>query len=83
VTHRQRPATASGVTFLNLEDETGLVNVVCSIGCWTRFRAVLRSAAALEVRGKLEHSSDGVLNVVAHHVSPLRVAVGARSRDFR
>jgi len=48
-----------------------------------RFRAVLRSAAALEVRGKLEHSSDGVLNVVAHHVSPLRVAVGARSRDFR
>ena len=83
VTHRQRPATASGVTFLNLEDETGLVNVVCSIGCWTRFRAVLRSAAALEVRGKLEHSSDGVLNVVAHHVSPLRVAAGARSRDFR
>src|SRR5690606_19127710 len=30
VTHRQRPATASGVTFLNLEDEHGLVNVICS-----------------------------------------------------
>jgi len=83
VTHRQRPATASGVTFLNLEDETGLVNVVCSIGCWTRFRTVLRSAPALEVRGKLERSPDGVVNVVAHHVSPLRVAIGTRSRDFR
>ncbi len=82
VTHRQRPATASGVTFLNLEDETGLINVVCSIGCWTRFRTVLRSAAALVVRGKLERSPDGVVNVVAHHVAPLPVAVGTPSRDF-
>ncbi|MBS1837910.1 MAG: hypothetical protein JST64_09455, partial [Actinobacteria bacterium] len=83
VTHRQRPATASGVTFLNLEDETGLVNVVCSIGCWTRFRTVLRTAVALEVRGKLERSPDGVIDVVAHHVVPLPVTVGATSRDFR
>ncbi len=83
VTHRQRPATASGVTFLNLEDETGLINVVCSIGCWTRFRTVLRSAAALVVRGKLERSPDGVINVVAHHVAPLQIAVGTPSRDFR
>jgi error-prone DNA polymerase len=84
VTHRQRPATASGVTFLNLEDETGLINVVCSIGCWTRFRTVLRSSAALVVRGKLERSPDGVVNVVAHHVAPLQVAaVGSPSRDFR
>lgn len=83
VTHRQRPATASGITFLNLEDETGLVNVVCSIGCWTRFRTVLRTAVALEVRGKLERSPDGVLNVVAHHVVPLPVTAGAASRDFR
>ena len=30
VTHRQRPSTAGGVTFLNLEDETGMLNVVCS-----------------------------------------------------
>ncbi len=40
VTHRQRPMTAQGVTFLNLEDETGLVNVVISKGCWARFRKV-------------------------------------------
>ncbi len=32
VTHRQRPATAAGVTFVNLEDESGLVNVICSTG---------------------------------------------------
>ena len=42
VTHRQRPATAGGTTFLNLEDETGLVNVICSPGCWTRYRKTAR-----------------------------------------
>ena len=42
VTHRQRPMTAQGTTFLNLEDETGLINVVVSKGCWARFRRVAR-----------------------------------------
>ena len=32
VTHRQQPATAKGTVFLNLEDETGLVNVICTRG---------------------------------------------------
>ncbi len=46
VTHRQRPATASGITFLNLEDETGLVNVVVSKGCWARYRRIARDPGA-------------------------------------
>src|SRR6185436_21058601 len=56
VTHRQRPSTAQGTTFLNLEDETGHVNVVCSRGCWARYRQVARSAPALLVRGRLERA---------------------------
>ena len=44
VTHRQRPATAGGTTFVNLEDETGFVNVVVSKGCWARYRQAARSA---------------------------------------
>ena len=40
VTHRQRPATASGVIFINLEDETGMLNVICSVGLWNRYRRV-------------------------------------------
>ena len=44
VTHRQRPATAGGTMFINLEDETGLINVICSKGCWTRYRAVAARA---------------------------------------
>jgi error-prone DNA polymerase len=71
------------VTFLNLEDETGLINVVCSVGCWARYRTVLRSVPALVVRGKLERTVDGVVNVVAHRVDPLPVAASVPSRDFR
>ena len=67
---------------MNLEDETGLINVVCSPGCWIRFRTDARNAAALLVRGRVE-SSEGVVNIIAEHMSALRVAAGATSRDFR
>ncbi|MGQ0519661.1 MAG: error-prone DNA polymerase [Actinomycetota bacterium] len=82
VTHRQRPATASGITFLNLEDETGLVNVICSPGVWARHRRVARSCPALLVRGRLERA-EGVVNVVAERIEPLDLALPTRSRDFR
>jgi error-prone DNA polymerase len=82
VTHRQRPATASGTTFLNLEDETGLVNVVVSRGCWTAHRRVARTAPALLVRGRLERA-EGVTNVIAERLEPLPLDAPTKSRDFR
>ncbi|MDQ3679870.1 MAG: error-prone DNA polymerase, partial [Actinomycetota bacterium] len=82
VTHRQRPATAEGTTFLNLEDETGLVNVICSKGVWARHRRVARSAPALLIRGRLERA-EGVVNVVAERIEALDLAMTTRSRDFR
>lgn len=82
VSHRQRPATAGGITFVNLEDETGFVNVVVSPGCWSHHRRVLRGSSALEVRGRLE-VVEGVVNVVAERVETLALGVGAASRDFR
>jgi error-prone DNA polymerase len=81
VTHRQRPMTAQGVTFMNLEDETGLINVVISKGCWARYRKVAREAAALLVRGRLERS-EGVVNIVAEQLVPMPVAAANKSRDF-
>ena len=83
VTHRQRPATASGITFLNLEDEHGLLNVICSMGVWGRYRRVVRESPALIVRGILERSAEGVTNLLADRFEPLRVAVSHRSRDFQ
>ncbi|MDD9208068.1 error-prone DNA polymerase [Georgenia sp. 10Sc9-8] len=82
VTHRQRPHTAAGVTFLSLEDETGLLNVVCSAGLWARYRRVARTSAALVVRGTLERA-DGVTNLVADRLDPLSLRVASTSRDFR
>jgi error-prone DNA polymerase len=83
VTHRQQPSTAKGVVFLNLEDETGLVNVVVSKGCWARFRRVAREAPAMTVRGRLERA-EGVINLVAEHLSPLALPGSTfhLSRDF-
>jgi error-prone DNA polymerase len=82
VTHRQKPATAQGTIFVNLEDETGLVNVICSAGVWDRYRQVARTSPALLVRGTLERV-EGVINVVADRLEPLPVATSSRSRDFR
>ena len=83
VTHRQQPSTAKGTVFLNLEDETGLVNVICAKGTWKRFRTVARGAPALRVRGVLE-KHQGVINLVAGRITrlPISLAGGLRSRDF-
>ena len=82
VTHRQRPMTAGGTTFLSLEDETGLVNVVVSRGCWIRYRTEVRDLPALVVSGRLERH-DGAVNVVAEKLEELNVAASVTSRDFR
>jgi error-prone DNA polymerase len=82
VTHRQRPGTAKGVTFISLEDETGFLNVVCSVGVWKRFQAVARRSAALVIRGRIERA-DGATNLVAEHLAPLSLKVPAKSRDFQ
>lgn len=91
VTHRQRPGTAGGVTFLNLEDETGMLNVICTEGLWRRHRKVAVSSSAMLIRGILERS-DGVTNLAADRLAPLgevapsadaALAARHRSRDFR
>jgi error-prone DNA polymerase len=83
VTHRQQPSTAKGTVFLNLEDETGLINVICSKGVWKRFRTVARGAPALRVRGVLE-KHQGVTNLVAGRITrlPISLAETLKSRDF-
>ena len=82
VTHRQRPGTAGGVTFMNLEDETGMVNVLCTPGVWTRHRRVAQSAPALLIRGRVQNAG-GAVTVLAERMRTITLAVGSRSRDFR
>ncbi len=82
VTHRQRPHTGGGVTFLSLEDETGFVNVSVSVGAWKKFRRVCLESNALLVRGTLEWG-DGAINVQAFQIAPVDLPIDVRSRDFR
>ncbi|MGP9709931.1 error-prone DNA polymerase [Brachybacterium sp. AOP24-D1-21] len=82
ITHRQRPATAGNVTFLSLEDETGILNVVCSQGFWVRHRALLRTARSIVLRGIVENRT-GAVNLVADDVTALDLVAAGRSRDFQ
>ncbi|WGX94400.1 error-prone DNA polymerase [Nocardioides sp. L-11A] len=91
ITHRQSPGTAGGITFLNLEDETGMLNVVCSAGVMRVYRQAARNRIAVVIRGQVERQ-DGVTNLVADRIEPLESVlpgVGAAlqirqsSRDFR
>lgn len=64
---------------MNLEDETGLINVVCVPKVWSR---VARTSPALTVRGRLERI-DGVINAIATDLQPFDLSLPVRSRDFR
>nr|WP_294888968.1 error-prone DNA polymerase [uncultured Limnobacter sp.] len=85
VTHRQRPATAHGTVFLNLEDETGNVNVIV----WNRLaeeqRQVLRNAQIMGVFGIWQREGE-VCNLVARRLvdyTHLLSQLQTPSRDFK
>jgi error-prone DNA polymerase len=91
VTHRQRPPTARGVVFISLEDETGMVNVICPPPVWESHQPAATVAPALLIRGRIERTggaggtggTGGAVNLVASALRPLRVAAAVTSRDFR
>ena len=75
VTHRQQPPTARGVVFLSLEDETGMLNVICPPHVWARHRRpgmnTATTAPALLIYGRIERTG-GAVNLVATALRPLR-----------
>jgi error-prone DNA polymerase len=82
---RQRPGTASGVTFFTLEDETGMVNLIVQAQLFADNYAVARHARLLLVRGRLERQGE-VIHVLATALERLSLPDGGepptRSRDF-
>jgi error-prone DNA polymerase len=97
VTHKQQPPTARGVVFLSLEDETGMVNVICPPQVWARHRRIAAAAPALLIQGRVERTggpertdsapTGGTVNLVAAVLRPLRplpfAGATVPSRDFR
>jgi error-prone DNA polymerase len=81
VTHRQHPETANGAVFINLEDETGHVNVIFSKGAWARWSLVARKSPALMIRGTLQRGQ-GTLALTAESVETLRLGATTPSRDW-
>jgi error-prone DNA polymerase len=81
---RQRPGTASGVTFITLEDETGIANLIVWLDTFERYRRVARTSTLLLARGTIERAGE----VVHVHVTDLASldgrmpAMPAGSRDF-
>jgi error-prone DNA polymerase len=81
---RQRPGTASGVTFVTLEDETGVANLVVWRAVAERWRRPLLEARLLAVEGRVQREGE-VLHIVADRLADLTRLLGAlmtRSRDF-
>ena len=84
VTCRQRPQTASGVTFMTLEDETGFMNVVVWPSLMKDYYRIVHEATLLGVSGYVQQS-DGVTHVIARVLVDLSHWPGQmrlRSRDF-
>lgn len=84
ITCRQRPQTASGVTFLTLEDETGFINVVVWSSLLEQYYRQVHEASVLGITGKLQRA-DGVTHVVASVLVDLShwfAGMSLKSRDF-
>ena len=84
VTGRQRPGTASGVTFVTLEDETGMVNVIVWNDLAERQRKELLRSSLLTVYGTLEREGE-VMHLIAARLRDQTALLGrlaTRSRDF-
>ncbi|PIE18907.1 MAG: error-prone DNA polymerase [Proteobacteria bacterium] len=80
---RQRPGTASGVTFMTLEDETGFVNVVIWKSVFDRYRIIAKTTSFLGITGKIQ-ADKGVVHLIADElwVPQIEPPVGPQSRDF-
>lgn len=81
---RQRPGTARGITFVTLEDETGVVNLIIRPQVWQRWRTAALEATALLAQGKLQKQHE-VIHVLTWKLEDLSQALRAlpsQSRDF-
>ena len=82
---RQRPATASGITFVTLEDETGIVNLIVRPEIWERHHRIARRSQALLARGTVQRR-DEVIHVFVERLEDLTsllAGTAVKSRDFR
>lgn len=84
VISRQRPGSASGVTFVTMEDETGQINLIVWRHLAERQRRVLLGSRLLGVAGELQVQGE-VRHLIAHRLVDLSSWLGElvfAARDF-
>jgi error-prone DNA polymerase len=82
---RQRPSTAKGITFVTLEDETGIVNLVVHQQIWQRYYQIARRSPAWIAHGTVQ-SKYSVIHVVVERLEDFAERLHelpSLSRDFR
>jgi error-prone DNA polymerase len=82
---RQRPGTAKGITFVTLEDETGVVNLIIRQEVWERYRRAARAAVVMLAHGRLQREGD-IIHVLVARIEDISDHIGTmavHSRDFR
>ena len=81
---RQRPATAKGITFVTLEDETGIINLIVRQEVWERYRRAAKTAKIMLAHGTLQRQKE-IIHVLVTKLENFsaRLAIEAQSRDFR
>jgi error-prone DNA polymerase len=82
---RQRPSTANGITFVTLEDETGMVNLIIRPEVWERYRRAARAAIVLLAHGVLQRDA-GVTHLLVTRLEDLSAQFAGlhpAARNFR
>jgi error-prone DNA polymerase len=84
---RQRPATASGIMFMTIEDETGIANLVIRPPVYERFRRAIRHSVAIVAHGNIEREGQ-VVHILVDGASNLAHLINGQApkvatRDFR
>src|SRR5262249_23710990 len=81
---RQRPASAKGVMFITIEDETGIANLVVWTAVFEKHRRAVLSASMMAVYGRIQREGE-VVHLVAHRIRDLSGAlasIGSREERF-
>lgn len=81
---RQRPSTAKGITFVTLEDETGIANLIIRPDVWKKFRAAALGATVLLAHGRLQRENEVIHVLVSglENLSDRMAELTSQSRDF-
>lgn len=84
ITNRQMPKTATGVTFVTLEDHTGNINLIVWLPVAQKYMKTLTTEKLVVVKGVLEKAPDNdVIHVIAEDIKGYSELIADFNQDSR